>query len=350
MSSGDTVAQWTDRLAHRPEVFPHQINLVNESLLLVELSESEIESASFLDQRVLTPSTPGSWVPWSVVAETFEAEELEVAPGYIFHVGHCGSTLLSRLLQYCEGTRSLREPLPLRTLAQDCADDTGGLSYLTHRERVGQLRTFAKMWLRGARNAVIKATSICTDLLPHIKEATPGTKSLFVYNRPDVHLATLLAGQNALMDLRGFAPLRLKRFNTGTGLELVLNQLTLPQLAALSWLSETTSISKSLESFAGDIALLEFDALLRAPGDELQRALQFLELPVSSSTVESAISGPVLQTYSKAPEHKYDAQTRTDILSDAMARYDQEIRQARQWIDDLGKRSSLVADSLDRFG
>jgi len=346
MNTADAFGTWTDRLAERPEIYPHQINLTNDSVLLVKLSEEEIRSASFLDQRVLNQTTQGQWVAWQPVADVFAQAEQQPVPAFIFHVGHCGSTLLSRLVEFAEQTRSFREPLPLRTLAQDVADDEDGRSFLTGPERMNRLRWLLRMWCRSGGNTVIKATSICTDLLLQIHTLEPGALALFMYNRAETHIATLLAGQNSLMDLKGFARLRVQRVQNACGLDIQLNQLSLGQLAALGWLSETTSIVRSLEACPQQVALLEFESLLKNPRERLEWSLKHLGIPISPAAVEQAVSSPVLRTYSKAPEHKYDAQTRAAILSDSRSRYRNEIRQGLAWLEQLAGQSGLVATAM----
>ena len=51
-----------------------------------------------------------SATPWVAYSD-------ERAVHFIFHTGHVGSTLVSRLLDETGDVLSLREPLPLRTLA-----------------------------------------------------------------------------------------------------------------------------------------------------------------------------------------------------------------------------------------
>ena len=213
MSTENSPEAWVDRLEQRPEIFPHQLDLIGDKLLLVELSAAEVSAASFLDQRVIKQTTKGAWVSWQTIVEIFDKAPEAKPASFIFHVGHCGSTLLSRLLQFAKDTQSLREPLPLRTLAQDLADAGDGRSFLTREALFERLQVLSKMWSRGADHTVIKATSICTDLLPCIHSIEPGAKSIFVYNRAETHIATLLAGENAMMDLRGFAQLRLQRLH-----------------------------------------------------------------------------------------------------------------------------------------
>ncbi len=83
---------------------------------MVRMREEDYRAASFLDDRMLTAQSKGAWVPLEQVME--KAQRIEARPlHFIFHTGHVGSTLLSRLLGETGGVLSLREPLPLRSLA-----------------------------------------------------------------------------------------------------------------------------------------------------------------------------------------------------------------------------------------
>jgi hypothetical protein len=350
MNTADSFAAWTERLAERPEIYPHQLNLVNDSLLLVNLTADEIKAAPFLDQRVLGQQTKGQWVAWQAVAEIFDGQANRDFPGFIFHVGHCGSTLLSRLMEFAGGTRCLREPLPLRTLAQEAADHGEGRSFLTGQERHRRLQWFARMWARGANHTVVKATSICTGLLAEIQALEPAARAVFLYNRPETHIATLLAGQNALVDLKGFAQLRMQRLRRASGLDLRLNRLATGQLAALGWLSETVSVTRALADHPERTVLLEFESLLQDPAGQLSQTLGHLGIPISQQSVEAAVSGSVLRTYSKAPEHEYNAQTRLAILNDSRARFRQEISAGLAWLEQLAGQSRVVAGAMQACG
>jgi hypothetical protein len=177
----------------------------------------------------------------------------------------------------------------------------------------------------------------------------PGTRSVFVFNRAETHIATLLAGENALTDLKGFAQLRLQRLRQATGLELQLHQLSLAQLAALSWLSETTSATHSLETHAAQVLPLEFEGFISSPAETLGSIVRFLDIPTGDSEIENAVGSDVLQTYSKAPEHQYNAETRASILANSRSTFGEEIRAAMTWIDGLAARSNLVAASMEQF-
>lgn len=347
MDVNNSVSAWVNDIAHRADIFPHQIDLLQDKLLLVNLTVEECKKASFLDQRCLTPSTKGLWVPWSAVADAILPEGS--TPNYIFHVGHCGSTLLSRLLDCAAGTICLREPLPLRTLAQDMADVKDGRSFLSVEEQLLRLDILTKLWGRSDENVIIKATSICTDLMPHMLRHRVDAKAVFIYNNPQTHLETLLAGQGSLTSLKGFSQLRIQRLRNITGLDLKLECLNIGELAALSWLSETTRITEAMVTLSSQVLLVDFDVMLASQEKTLAKIFEHLNISVSAELVSGALNSSVMHTYSKAPDYQFNSTTRAVKLAEARVSYKAEITAGLIWIESLAKHSPLVARTLELF-
>ncbi len=219
---------WTKNLAGRPEIFAHQLDIINDKILLVELSAAEKQAASFLDQRIITPQTKGVWLTWDQLLPHIPTTP---TPHFIFHIGHCGSTLLSRLLDAL-GTdenpvTGLREPLPLRTLAQEKLESASSLwSEAVFKQR---LRALLCLYGREPGTAIIKATSICNGLIEDMMEVEPpptdketsfrmSPRAAFIYIKLEPYLAAMLGGENSSVDLRGFATMRHRRLAQEIGL------------------------------------------------------------------------------------------------------------------------------------
>ena len=133
---------------------------------------------------------------------------------FIFHTGHVGSTLVSRLLDETGQVLSLREPLPLRTLAEAHDVLHAPESLLGPQQFDGLLDTLLRLWRRGyaaTRAVVIKATSSAARLAPVLLERSAASRAIYLNLRAEPALATLLAGANSLIDLRGHGAERLKR-------------------------------------------------------------------------------------------------------------------------------------------
>ena len=109
-------------LAASPDVYLQKVDLARDAALLVQLNESAYRAASFLDDRILAPDVKGGWASLRSVLDAAQTLGERKPLHFIFHTGHVGSTLLSRLLDESGCVLSLREPLPLRSLAD--AHDT----------------------------------------------------------------------------------------------------------------------------------------------------------------------------------------------------------------------------------
>ena len=185
-----------------PSVYPHRYEPARARVLMIRMREADYRAASFLDDRMLTGETEGAWVPYARAAEAAAALAGAKPLHFIFHLGHVGSTLLSRLLDEIPGVLSLREPLPLRTLAEE--------------PEAGALETFLRLWSRGfesTRAVVLKATSSAARIAPQLLAARPpgvpgtpsinGARAVYMYLAAEPYLATLLAGENSPLDLKG---------------------------------------------------------------------------------------------------------------------------------------------------
>src|SRR5438128_161048 len=83
---------------------------------LVAMDAESYRAASFLDDRLLQAPVDAQIVPWPLVEEAM-SDELRQDARWIFHIGHVGSTLVSRLLGEIDGVLGVREPRLLRDLA-----------------------------------------------------------------------------------------------------------------------------------------------------------------------------------------------------------------------------------------
>ena len=326
-------------LADDIEVYPHQLDLITDRVLLTRIPADAQSAAGFLDQRALAPNTQGAWFPWNAFASA-AATICDGPLGYIFHIGHCGSTLISRLVETASGRRALREPLPLRVFAFESADAADGAALLSENEFCSRLAVFEKVWSRGG--ATVKATSICNDLLDRRREGAP---AVFVYIAPAVYLAALMSGANSQTDLRGFAQMRHRRLKRRHAGLAPLSTLRPGELAAMCWLVETAAVvSARRESHAVD-----FDDFLKDPARSLAEICRALDLSVDDAAVAAAVASPAMSRYAKAQEHPYDATLRARLLEDARARFREEIDAGLRWLEREAKAFRDGEAAMRRF-
>jgi hypothetical protein len=333
-----------------PELFPYSLDVPGDRVGFIRLNEGQYRAASFLDQRISQAPDRSAAVPVAELLAAVEGAGLPETCHFIFHIGHVGSTLVSRLIGEFPGTFSLREPLILRTLAQiqaEAAQAPGIWRGESFDRRTG---AFLKLWSRTFRpedRTIIKATSFVSEFAAALLARASKPRALLMFVRPERYLATIMGGENAPLEARALAPSRWQRLRKRLGGDFGrLEQLSLGEVVAMSWAAEMTALVAGHRQAAERTMFIDFDAFLSNPDIILLHALRHLHVTALSEHVTSVVTGPHMRRYSKAPEHAYDAGLRQAVLDQAMATSGDEIKRGRAWLDRLAGTNSVVAEAI----
>ncbi|MDE2052109.1 MAG: hypothetical protein KGJ72_13935 [Gammaproteobacteria bacterium] len=328
-----------EELAASPEWFPLEM-AGQRAIRLVRLDEAAYEAASFLDRRVLR-SQPAER-RCSVESAAIAGARLAPDAHYIFHIGHVGSTLVSRLVGGHEALFSVREPALLRAAAAAPEAAIAGLSLRD------QLALLARTWRPGQR-AVIKPTSYVGEQAGTILGLHERSAAIFMFTPPLNYLRAILAGPNSRSESRVLAPLRLLRLRERTGAGAVARDPESEgEWIAMNWLCEMTALRQAADRFASRVLWVDFDEFLAAPASGLNAVFRTLGVPLESREIERLLRGEVMSRYSKAPEYAYDADLRRQVLASADHEHGHEIRRGVDWLTRLAGRHPLIDASLSR--
>ncbi|MGB3472779.1 MAG: hypothetical protein WBA51_18330, partial [Erythrobacter sp.] len=314
------------------------------------LSEADFRDASFLDQRLLQ-AQPGQqqramqWGDWSVIAPQTAGARDDAR--FIFHIGHVGSTLIARLLGEAADTLALREPQLLRQFAEFAMLEGEAHSPWPPgrmAERLPLVRQWLSRTFRADQRALIKATSFVSDIAPELMGTT--RKAVFLKLSAQRYLQTILAGDASRQELAVFSPTRIQRLNARIG-EPVLKlwELDETKRAALGWACEMAALEAASNH---NVLWVDFDAFLAQPAAQLSQIAQHLGIALSDDQAQQLASGPMMQRYSKAPEHGYSPQLREDVLAKAASERGSDIRAALDWLEQAAKSHQVIAATLAR--
>ena len=319
--------QTAARILHDPALLPFKLDLGQARVLLVRLDARQRADAPFLDERALPAGAEGYWLPlqdW--LAATVDGPRARI--DWIFHIGHCGSTLLARLLQAWPALQVLREPLPLRDLAAAWPEGS--------RQVAPVLRRCLQAWARPlppAARSLVKATSSCNLLAGELLAERPGARAIWLDLALAPWLATVLKSQASVADVLVAAPQRARLLAGGDpALQAELAGLEAHRRCAMSWLAERLRRDALLAGAARQRWLhVDFERLLQSPRDTLATIAGHLELDPAG--VDAALASPWWGRYAKAGQHAYGRDDRAADLRLARERFGPLLDDAQAWLD-----------------
>jgi len=339
--SAPEMAPARSELRDSPAWFPLEV-LAGGAVRLLRLDEAAYRSASFLDQRLLQEAFPRAQVTPQLLAAA--AAGLIPCARYLFHTGHVGSTLLSRLLGAHEAFFSVREPALLRAAADTASQDSAAAESLPIEVTLALL---GRSW-RPQQRAVVKATSFVSEIADPILAMSGDAAAVFIFAGPLAYLRGILAGENSRAETQSLAARRLRR---------LLRRLRPPawrfdprsegEQVAMSWLCEMLALQQAAAKRPGRILWVDFDAFLDAPLAGLARIFRSFGVDPAPGELEALLAGPIMRRYSKAPEHAYDAALRREVLASADWHHGEEIRRAARWLDAVAAEHAEVAALLE---
>ena len=337
-------------LERSPELFPHAYDFRNDTISLIRLSRADYEKASFLDERVLGPHTLARTMPWGQLAASVETGKLEERCHYIFHIGHVGSTLLSRLLGASADIFAVREPAILRLLAQMKSEPELQLRIWSDAEFEIREAVLLKLWSRtfeAQQTAVIKATSYVSELAPQLLARASAPKAILLYVKPESYIATILGGPNARQEAKRLTAGRLNRLHKRLGYGVWrLASLSEGEGLALSWAAEMAALCEAQMTAGARAVPLDFDCFLSELPDMLLAAFRHFDSSARKAKVSGILASPLMQRYSKAPEHAYSPELRREILDAARKANGAEIAKGLAWLENAANEVPLIRECL----
>jgi hypothetical protein len=334
-------------LRSNPDFLLQNFDLANRRALVVQVNETVYRNASFLDDRIFNPQMEGFWLPLESVFE--ETSQLTPAkPSYIFHVGHCGSTLISRLLAELPGCLPLREPMSLLTLAVARRELGRASSWLTTAQWDQLLQTAIHSLARTYRasdRSLVKATSNASNLLDTVSTMLDGSSHiLMLYISLESLLAAMLRTPDLRASIHAFSPAWITDFCRLSGRnDLCLAELDDARQIAIKWLTVLLLFIQTNAAHPERTQILNFDDFLNKPEESLLNIARFFALDCQPVKAQELMNGPLMRTYSKIPTQNFNPLQRRRELQDARQKFQSEIREGLKWAEILCSDTPLLA-------
>lgn len=331
-----------------PDLHLHRLDAQRGAGLFIYMPEGAYRQASFLDGRMITPQTEGGWVPLQHIKDTVLQGPPAGAPvHFIFHMGHTGSTLLSRLLDETGLVQPLREPLVLREWAElhDRRGDPGSL--MSPADIDALMEVMLRLWGRcreAGQSAIVKATSTAARVGGPLMTARENARAVYLSMAAEPYMAVLLAAAETVVDIRGHAEERIGRLTAHLGATpKPLYAMGTGELIAASWLAEALTRESLGQRLGARLMMLDFDTLLTELPTTLERVVKHLGLAAGQEHIDRMAKSPILAQYSKAPEHAYSGALRQQIIERSRREHRAEIAEGMTFLSVLAEKHAAVA-------
>jgi len=304
---------------------------------LIAMSRDSYRSASFLDDRMFQGPHDAQILSFEVIEEAV-TDDLRADARWIFHIGHVGSTLVSRLLGGLDNVLAVREPRILRDASSSPTEVRD--RYIAPLPRL-MSRTFAETEI-----ACVKATSFVSEIADALVPS--GERALFMYAGPRNYIGSILAGDQSLEEMKMWAQGRVRRMG-GRVPPLEEQQRSLAHLAAAAWACEMTSLESAAERMPDRlIAWADFDRMLDDMPKALAGAADHFGFTANAAAIDAIVGGPLMQRYSKALEYDYSPKLRRDLIAQEEGLHGRDIDDALAMLETAAEKSPLLVRALSR--
>lgn len=322
-----TMSLTVDDLFTSPDHYLHSFD--GDAALFVPMDRAAYHRSIFLDNRISPPTSQSMRL-------SLRAMACGVRPpaqtSWIFHVAHCGSTLLARALDHLDLNLILREPLALRQLA--LAPDPQALAITA--------AMLSKRY-RADLPSVVKANVPVNFLLPQLVDFDRDAHAIFLYlSLRDYLLAILRSSEHRSW---------LSRVTVQLASYLGdLSKLSDAERAASLWLAQLKGFAVAVGKMP-NARSLDAEAFFSSPARFVGLAAGHLRVPLKGNEIEAMVAGPLFATYSKNPDVAFDDTARRTRRQELELSLAPELDAAQRWIAARGAEvegalAALIAADL----
>jgi hypothetical protein len=292
-----------------PDHYLHSFD--GETAVFVPMSRTAYHRSIFLDGRISPEREGSAQLP---LAPFLAQRPIAQRTGWIFHVAHCGSTLLARALDQPATNLILREPLALRQLA--LAPDGDKLALVA--------AMLGKRYRDELPN-VVKANVPVNFLLPELVALDPDAPAIFLYLELREYLLAILRSA----DHRAWLQRVTQQLASHLG---DLSRASDGERAAALWAGQIRNFSRAL-GVMPQARSLDAESFFAEPAAVLLAAAEHFSIPLDAAGVQAVVAGPLFASYSKNPTLAFDNAARVarrQALAPSLA---QDVAQAHDWIE-----------------
>ncbi|RZI98603.1 MAG: hypothetical protein EON90_12840 [Brevundimonas sp.] len=296
-----------------------------EQAVFLDMDRAAYARSIFVDRRIAPASDKVLQIGVGQLAAAAPAGIGTSEIGWIFHIAHCGSTLLARALDVA-GDLVIREPMALRQLGVEAANGARGAAWKTKLDLAVTL-----MGRRYAPEApvIVKANVPTNIIAADLLAASPSGRAIFLHFPLEAYLLAILRSDSHRKWIETVTASLRPALAAEIGDDRDMSPAT---LAAALWLTQIRLYAELMDRYPSTVSL-DADTLFDHPEPVLAAAFAYFGMTVEDRRVEAIVASDLFSTYSKSPGVAFDNAARLarqSAVRDAIA---PELDLARAWVD-----------------
>ena len=301
----------------------HYLAGQQDQALFLRMDRNSYYRSVFLDARAKSLTPTPIVHPLKPLLDAAGVQPSPPPPSWIFHMAHCGSTLLAKALDRPGSTLVLREPPPLRQLGIEAASGRRQHRWET---RLSLAHKLASRRFEPDEQIIIKANVPVNFLIEDIVKLEAETRAIFLYFAFEPYLLAVLRTEThktwverlsaqiepALVALVGECPAR-----------------DTAERAARRWLAQIVIFNASLETIPGSLNI-SADRFFADPFPVAEAAARHFGVSAFSSGREIDM---LMAHYSKEPDLKFSERDRRMREDADRSRLAESLERGRNWLE-----------------
>lgn len=298
--------------------------------VFVEMNREAYHRSIFFDMRIAPVKKDGLKIPLAPLIELQEREFSEIRPiSYIFHVAHCGSTLLARALDEPGENLVVREPMPLRQLAVEAGSGFyGAPAPDAWKKRLDLACALLGRSYTPNGPVIVKGNVPVNFIAKQLVDRSPGQPSILLYFPFEHYLLAILRSPNH----RKWVGSVIGELQRGVSAHAPLAAgMSVAQGAAALWLAQMRIYADILATHP-KAASLDAEVFFNHPREAVAASFRHFGMSCPDERLDAIIGGELFARYSKNPSVAFDNSARLarrDALKKEMAG---ELDEARNYV------------------
>ena len=316
-----------------PDAYPLEFGQGKVSL--APMTRETYARSIFLDSGRIVAAGQQGWVfAIDAMLQEFERRQVPIRPlKFIFHLAHCGSTLLSRALDVPGRTLVLREPYTLRQLGASAASRPEGPGNPEIWQRCLRMMTglLSRRW-SDQEEVLVKANVPVNFIIDPLLAVAPPSRGVLLHCGFERYVLSVLKTRDHQNWVANVTRHMAGGIATTPGLASVDPAvLTTPEAAACLWLAQMRRFEAALAAHGG-LASLDCDAFFADPATVLPAVVRWLGVDIPDEQIAGIAASELFRRHGKDPGRPYgqaDRERELALLAEGMA---QPLEQARRWL------------------